>query len=117
MLAAERSQTARAFLARSGREFADGNTLVGSELLWGAAAHAILTIATERGWHKNSHGAIKAAAGMLSGELDDQRLLSDFDSAEKLHENFYHNNLNPRETAQRRAQAERLIPRLLACLT
>ena len=62
MLAAERSQTARAFLARSGREFADGNTLVGSELLWGAAAHAILAIATERGWHKNSHGAIKTAA-------------------------------------------------------
>ena len=117
MLAAEHAQTARAFLARSGREFAVGNTLIGSELLWGAAAHAILAIATDRGWHKNSHGALKAAARMLSGELDDRRLLSDFDSAEKLHENFYHNNLNARETARRREQAERLIPRLLVCLT
>ncbi len=116
MFAAEHARIARALLARSEREFADGNTLIGSELLWGAAGHAILGIATERGWHKNSHGAIKAAARMLSGELDNNQLLSDFDSAEKLHANFYHNNLNAREITRRREQAERLIPHLLAIL-
>ena len=104
-------------LDRSRLEFAGGNPLIASELLWGAAAHAILAIATERGWHKDSHGAIKTAARRLSDERRDARMLTYVDSAEKLHENFYHNNLNARETAQRRAQAERLIPRLLACLT
>lgn len=53
---------------------------------------------------------------MLSGELADRRLLSDFDSAEKLHTNFYHNNLNSREVVRRREQAERLVPRMLALL-
>ena len=116
MLTAEHTQTAREFFRRAPLEFNNGNPLIGSELLWGAAAHAILAIATERGWHKDSHGAIRAAARMLSGELNDRRLLSDFDSAEKLHANFYHNNLSPDALAQRRRRTELLIPRLLAVL-
>ena len=48
MLATEHAQTSGALLERSGQEFADGNPLIASELLWGAAAHAVLAIATER---------------------------------------------------------------------
>ena len=103
-------------LERSRAEFSGPNTLIASELLWGAAAHAILAVATERGWKKDSHGAIKQAARRVSDERRDARMLTYVDSAEKLHENFYHNNLNAREVDKRREQAERLIPRMLAIL-
>ena len=105
---------ALALLERSREEFAGGNPMIASEMLWGAAAHSILAIATERGWHKDSHGAIKNAARRVSREMGDDRMLTYVDSAEKLHENFYHNTLNAREIAKRRGQAEKLVPRLLA---
>ena len=91
--------------------------MVASELLWGAVAQSIIAVATERGWPSNSHGAFRSAVKLLATQHDDPRLMTFFDSAEKLHKNFYHNNLNASETARRREQAERLIPRLLACLT
>ena len=116
MLVAEHAQMALMLLERSREEFAGGDPLIASEMLWGAAARSILAIATERGWHKDSHGAIKAAARRVSGERGDRRMLTYVDSAEKLHENFYHNNLGAREMAKRREQAEKLIPRLLALL-
>lgn len=116
MLAAEHARMALILLERSQVEFAGGNPLIASEMLWGAAAHAILAIATEREWHKDSHGAIKAAARRLSLERNDDRMLTYVDSAEKLHENFYHNNLNTRQITYRRVQAESLVPYLLALL-
>ena len=116
MLTAEHVEMSLLLLERSKQEFPGGNTLIASELLWGAAAHAILAIATDRGWKKDSHGAIKHAARRVSDERRDARMLTYVDSAEKLHENFYHNNLNVREIARRREQAERLIPRMFAIL-
>lgn len=91
--------------------------MVASELLWGAVAQSIIAVATESGWPSNSHGAFRRSIKLLATRYDDPRLMTFFDSAEKLHENFYHSNLNASEIARRREQAERLIPRLLACLT
>ena len=116
MLTAEHAQMSLTPLERSQVEFNGGNTLIASELLWGAAAHAILAIATEREWHKDSHGAIKSAVRRLSRERYDDRMLTYVDSDEKLHENFYHNNLNAGEITHRREQAENLVPYLLALL-
>ena len=120
MLPAEHAQYSRELLNRASGEF-DGSAqldqMIASELLWGAVAHVIMAIATERGWPKDSHGAFRNTIKRLGNEYDDPALVTFFDSAEKLHENFYHNNLNARERARRREQAQRLIPRLLACLT
>ena len=116
MLVTEHAQMSLLLLDRSQGEFAGGDPLIASEILWGATAHAILAIATERGWHKDSHGAIKVAARRLSDERRDARMLTYVDSAERLHENFYHNNLNAGQIAHRREQAEKLVPYLLGLL-
>lgn len=91
--------------------------MVASELLWGAVAQAIIAAAAQRGWPSNSHGAFRSAVKLLATQYDDPRLVTYFDSAEKLHEHFYHGNLNPGEVARRREQAQRLISRILAELS
>ena len=116
MLTDEHTQMSRMLLSRSQDEFAGGYPMVASEMLWGSVAHALMAHATQRGWPKNSHRAIKDTARRLSKERDDARLLTYVDSAEKLHENFYHNNLNAGRVASRRAQAEKVVPYLLALL-
>ena len=84
------AQTAREFLDAAGREFASGDNLQGSEKLWGAAAHAVMAVALQRGWPCGNHYAIKAAADRLAGELDDRQLVGNFLVAEQFHANFYH---------------------------
>lgn len=116
MLAAEHAQMSRMLLGRSQDEFTGGYPMLASEMLWGAVAHALLAHAAQRGWRKNSHRAIKEAARKLSEERSDARLLTYVDSAEKLHENFYHNNLNAGQVVNRREQAAKLVPYLLALL-
>ena len=116
MLVSEHVRTTDEFLERANREFISGNRLIASEVLWGAVAHAVMAVATDRGWPKNSHGAFKNVVRRLHNEHNEPELLTFFDSAEKLHENFYHNNLATREVPRRQRQARALIPRLLTRL-
>lgn len=90
MLTQEHSQTAREFLLASDREFATGDILQGSEKLWGAAAHAVMAVAQQRGWRFSDHRALRSAADRLADELQEPILASNFSVAEKFHANFYH---------------------------
>ena len=49
MISTEHAETAREFLIASDREFDQGDILQGAEKLWGAAAHAVMAIALDRG--------------------------------------------------------------------
>ena len=82
--------TANEFLEAADREFAAGDQLQGSEKLWGAAAHALLSVAMERGWPGHNHQAIRTAVERLVDEYNDPGILAGFLSAEKFHRNFYH---------------------------
>ncbi len=55
MIVEERKETARKFLSDAEREFAAGDTLLASEKMWGAAAHAIMAVAQQRGWPFGNH--------------------------------------------------------------
>ena len=70
--------------------FADGDRLQGSEKLWGAAAHAVLAVSRMRRWSLGSHSRIRENAARLSHELGESHLLTDFNSAERFHANYYH---------------------------
>ena len=48
MLTQELAETAQDFLKAADREFAEGDALQGSEKLWGAASHAVMTLAKQR---------------------------------------------------------------------
>ena len=86
----EYTQTVRDFLDDADRQFVSGDTLQGSEKLWSAAAHAVMTVAQERGWKYGNHNALKIAVGKLITEHDAQELRGGFAAAQQFHANFYH---------------------------
>ena len=72
MQTTEHTQTAQDFLEAADREFEAGDDLQGSEKMWGAAAHAVMMVAQERGWPYDSHRHLKAAAADRIGTRDRQ---------------------------------------------
>ena len=90
MTPAEHIETAKQFLADSDREFLDGDELQASEKLWGAASHAVMAIAEQRGLPYRNHKELKLATQTLAGEYGDTFFREGFSVAEKFHANFYH---------------------------
>ena len=70
-----------------------GDRVQASEKGWGAVAEAIKSIAEQRGWNHYSHSLLGDIAFQLSEEWQrpDVRIL--FDAMEKLHTNFYEDNM------------------------
>ena len=116
MQAQEHSQTARSFIIDADPEFAAGELVQGSEKLWGAAAHAVMAVAQQRGWDYRSHRSLKNAIIRLSQERNDPLLASDFLAAEKFHRNFYHDDMEDWERDADRPLVERFVTRVLALL-
>jgi hypothetical protein len=104
------------FLDKSEREFAADDQLNGAELLWGAAAHALIAVAQEHGWHYDSHGAFRNAVKALAALHQRPQWISDLDTAENFHIHFYHRRLTNREIAADRPIATRFVSRLLSLL-
>ena len=90
MLTQEHAQTAQDFLAVADDEFAAGDMLQGSEKMWGAAAHAVMAVAQQRGWPFGSHSALRIAVRRLAEESGDPALPGGFGTSERFHANFYH---------------------------
>ena len=116
MTAAEHAQTARDFLAASDREFADGDHLQGSEKLYGAATQAVIAICQQRGWRYQSHRAMKNAVAELSREYGDPFITAGFATAERFHENFFHDNLEDYTVEANRPAVHQFVARLLTLL-
>ncbi len=114
MVVEEHARTARSFLEAADREFAAGDVLQGSEKLWGAASHAIMAIAQQRGWRFNSHGALKDAARLLSVEYNDMSIRDQFSIAEKFHGNFYHQWMPDIQVEQDRPIVREFVERVLS---
>ncbi len=93
MIVEEHRDTARKFLADAEREFAAGENLQASEKMWGAAAHAIMAVAQQRGWSFGRHSALLEAARRIANELDDSDLLAGVQTAQLFHINFYQDNI------------------------
>ena len=107
---------ARQFLDKSAREFTAGDELNGAELLWGAAAHALIAVALEHGWHYDSHGAMKNVVRQLATFQHRPQWFSDFDTAERFHAHFYHGRLTYRQIEVDRPKVSRFVNRLLSLL-
>ena len=114
MLTGEHLQTAQDFLAASDSEFAAGDVLQGSEKLWGAAAHAVMAVAQQRGWRFGDHRALQAAANRLSDELREPRLSEQFSVAQKFHANFYHDFMQDYEIERDRPSVHLFVHRVLS---
>ena len=114
MLSAEHRQVAREFLMASDEEFARGDVLQGAEKLWGAAAHAVMSVAQGRGWDYGSHRSLKNAVVRLVEEYDDQLINAGFLAAEKFHRHFYHDSMEDWERDADRPLVHEFVERLLA---
>ena len=97
MTVEEHLRTAMEFLEHADREFTAGDTLQGSEKLWGAASHAVLSIAKKRGWRFGKYNARVAAVDRLAQEHDDPLLSASFSVAQKFHTNFYRDSMEEDE--------------------
>ncbi len=87
--------TALEFLEAADRELADGDYLQGSEKLWGAASHAVIAVAKQRGWRCHSHKLQKRAVQRLVRESRDASIDAGYKSAETLHASFYAGFIGP----------------------
>ena len=110
----EHAQTALDFLEKADRHFAEGDQIQASEKLWGAAAHAVMAVALERGWPYTSHPATKRAAERLAEEHGDPLIASNFGVAEKYHRDFYHLFMEAEEWTTDRPKVRDLVSRVLA---
>lgn len=106
-------------LSRQYIERADGYLLAGdrvqaSEKGWGAVAEAIKSIAEQRGWNHQGHRLLDDIVLQLSEEWErpDVRLL--FDTAERLHINFYEDALATDAIEARLGNVKTLLAELAA---
>lgn len=113
MQAQEHAQTAWEFLYDADRRFAAGDVLQGSEKLWGAAAHAVMTVAQQQGLPFGTHHALKIAADQLSKHRSDPSLGAGFFAAQQFHANFSHDFMEDDDIARGRPLVRRFVERVL----
>ena len=87
------AELSRHFIEKADEYLREGDRVQASEKGWGAVAEAVKSIAEERGWNHWGHRLLGDVAFQLSEEWDrsDVRIL--FDAIEKLHINFYEDNM------------------------
>ena len=110
----EHAQTALEYLAKADTHFVDGDQPQASEKLWGAAAHAVMAVAIERGWPHTSHPALKRAAERLAVEHNDPQIADRFVAAEQYHRDFYHLFMEADEWRADRPKVRDFVARVLA---
>ena len=116
MLILEHAHTAQDFLAVADRELAAGDVLQGSEKLWGAASHAVMAVAQQRGWPFGSHRNLLMAVRRLAEESDDPALRAGFNAAQMLHANFYHDFMEDYQLDDSRESVHDFVARVLTLL-
>ena len=114
MLTQEHAQIALDYLEKADQYFAEGDLLQASEKLWGAASHALLSVAKERGWRDASHRALTEAAEFLAAEADNQLIASNFSAARLYHRNFYHGFMERDEWLTDRPKIHYFVEQVLA---
>lgn len=100
------------FRQRAVSELRDGDDLVGSELMWGAAARATKAAAARMGIPHGSHRQLFEVARRLaemSGINGLRELLGD---ASTLHKHFYESNLKSRDIQAAVASADEFMNRV-----
>jgi hypothetical protein len=87
-------------IQQAAEELQKGDFLQAGEKVWGAAAHAMKSVAEQRAWNHNSHQRLFDVAAQVADETgrDDVRYI--FGSLNIMHENFYEDILTEDRVAQ-----------------
>ncbi len=106
------AELSRQYIERADGYLRAGDRVQASEKGWGAVAEAVKSIAAERGWNHQSHRLLGDIAFQLSVEWERPDLLDLFDAAERLHINFYEDNMALDYIAVRVGSAKTLLAEL-----
>lgn len=90
----DHTEISRQFLQHAKEELARDSRLQASEKTWGAMAHALKSIAQERGWRHRGHYYILDIGSQIADEFNIPAISDATHRANSLHENFYENNDN-----------------------
>ena len=113
------AELSRQYIRRADRYLLAGDRVQASEKGWGAVAEAIKSIAAQRGWNHQGHRLLNDVAYQLTVEWSRPDLRQLFDGMEKLHINFYEDNMgldaisdsiNDAKTLLRELEALRSLP-------
>ena len=97
------------------REFADGHSVSGAEMAWGAAVHAVKCVAHQRPVLPTySHAELGLAVVRLDVRHTGLNLAGDFGQAAVLHRHFYRGHLRDHQLRNSWRLTQRLIANLLA---
>ena len=87
----EHAEISRRLIRQADDEFQKGDTLQASEKAWGAAAHALKSIAEQRGWRHGRHRDLFPMIKRIVEETGQTEIRALFNTANILHANFYEN--------------------------
>ena len=109
MTPSQHKQTSQRFIQQAAIELADNDLLQSSEKTWGAAAHAVKSIAERRGWQHDTHSRLFTAANRISRENRSPEILLLFRVASDAHKNFYEGWQTSHEVEDDIADTEKLL--------
>ena len=102
----------RYYIRKADEYLQAGDRMQASEKGWGAVAEAVKSIAAERGWRHKGHRLLNDIAFQLSAEWErpDVHLL--YGAVERLHTNFYEDNMGLDDIAANVGHAKTLLREL-----
>ena len=103
----------RRMLDHAAEMLAQGDRLQTSEKVWGAVAHRVKQIATERDWPNDSHTDGFSIAHYVARATGDQRISDLYAIASDTHQNYYEDRLSIPMLAERLSSAHELCNLLL----
>jgi len=117
-VATERYEALHAmYLGDGERLLADGDLPQASEKIWGAVAQMIKVVAATRGLRHSSHRALHEVVNTIYQETEDEEFMTLLSSANRLHVNFYENDLDSETVTTLVGEAIRLASKLRSSLS
>ena len=113
MNAQEHWRAARDFLNVVDAGAADGRPLLLSELMWGAATHAIRAYARWQGWPVGKSQRLFELLDRIVTDCGDDTLINGFARAARLHANFYNGFMDDDTVAENQAIVRGFAERVL----
>ena len=114
MNALEHWRAARDFLNVVDAGAAAGRPLLLSELMWGAATHAIRSYARWQGWRVGKSQRLVELLDLIVADCGDASLPEGFARASRLHSNFYNGFMDDDTVAENQAIVRSFAEQILA---
>ena len=109
MTPSQHKQTSQRFIQQAAIELADNDLLQSSEKTWGAAAHAVKSIAERRGWQHDTHSRLFTAISRILAETGRHEIRRLFRAANNSHKNFYEGWMSGQEVEDNITEVTELV--------